>query len=299
LIVPKNFNLEKNKQIKQKLINLQKETENKLEEILQSKENYIEKHEKIHSNYSTNPSSQCISQNISPEGDIKKNLKENHNNNYYDNIDNNEISYSKLRNRIILSGKNIFENFNTIEKNPFNIYNNSKMNINTKSFYPKNDKFNLNKNYNYNFANQNMNINLNNNKNCNKNIDSGNNNIFYDKSLNYKNLKNTQNLINNNIKNNFIYDDSNNIYKNIYSNFYNFNNYNNFNLQEYQFYRQQIKLQSQQPTNCNLNYNIINNHTIDPFSVLRENNYLIKINGKNVPFEEPHNRINLENVIKK
>lgn len=34
----------------------------------------------------------------------------------------------------------------------------------------------------------------------------------------------------------------------------------------------------------------------DPFSILREPNVVIRSNGKTTPFEEPHNRINLENV---
>ena len=289
IIIPKNFDL--NKQQKQKLLDLQRETENKLEEILNlkskrsngisSSESFsdtsiyssgnsdrvkiIDKPEIIHSNLSTNPSSKCITpENQSPEGDVKNTL-----------FANESISYGNINdnfNQKINNGNNnLFENF---ENNPFEA-------CKKNSFSSKPEEAN------------NLNQETNSNKSSTTKLNSfqlNPNKMFYSQKFNSSsNVNNHLENHGNNLKNYYESLNPNSIYQNI--NFsqvphYNNNNsmYNNcsYNLRDIQSFQQN---KTQKSTN-------------DPFNVLRENNYLIRINGKNIPFEEPHNRINLENVNK-
>ena len=79
-----------------------------------------------------------------------------------------------------------------------------------------------------------------------------------------------------------------------------FNNQNNIIYNSQNFPQFNYLKNNQNFSNENFNNNYLQNSKLkkvqDPFAFLREQNFLIRNANKMIPFEEPHNRINLENV---
>jgi len=234
--------------------------------------NYLKIGNQSNSSFSTAHNSICPTPISSPELETKTNLNESPKNLVFD---------TKK-----ISNINLFECFfdNNIDNNISCKNNNSYQICHINSFCTKSEKYtNNNNSKKSNYQQQNYypthtNKILNNTK-----INSINN---------YPNLPcdNIQSYYSYSLNN--LYDTNNNI------DFMDSSAINTRNFFKIPIYQHQIYFE-----NSNINNNVSNfkkkpRCSTDPLNILREqNNHMIKnVNGKSAPFEEPHNRINLENV---
>lgn len=251
----------------------------------------LKKNNFSNSSFSTAYNSLCSTPISSPEADVKKTLNVNHEN----------LIFSKNS----ISNKNLYEtffddsNFNgstcTNSNDTFKICHiNSlctKSDVELKNISPQN--YYMNSNFNGSAVNK---------SNFNSKVNSVNNNsnsnlINYDKSssskklfypLNPNALYDTTNICNNSL-----------IYNNNYVHSSIYNNTQSFcqvPIYQNQMYFNNFNISTSAPSYIPKKPKYPN----DPLNVLREqtNSMIRTSNGKAIPFEEPHNRINLENVIK-
>ena len=242
------------------------------------------------SSFSTAYNSLCSTPISSPDSDVKKTLNVNpenliHMKNSFSNKNLYECYYENSTNKGY-NNMNINDTFRICHINSFC----TKSEVDSKKNSPQN--FNINDNFNFSSGNKsvfNSKVNsVNNNSSSNLNSDNKlsssekpvyalNPHVYYDTTKIANNS-----LININHVSSPIYNNSHNfcqmpIYQNqIY--------FNNFNIS--------VSAPSYIPKKSK--------YSFDPLNALREqtNSMIRTSNGKAVPFEEPHNRINLENVIK-